>query len=126
MLDLCCWRGRRSRARLTRRCFSRTLFRLRVESHFLAHASTVALVRQEKQSTFDAAVFFLESVLQQVCAVHLRSGRPGDQLGPTAAAVVAAGEALLQLVSACAEPHCSPGCGCRPSAIYWLRCMYEP
>ena len=57
------------------------------------------MARQEKQSTFDAAVFFLDSVLQQVCAVHLRSGRPGDQLSPTAAAVVAAGEALLQLVS---------------------------
>ena len=60
----------------------------------------VLVARQEKQSTFDAAVFFLDSVLQQVCAVHLRSGRPGDPLSPTAAAVVAAGEALLQQVHA--------------------------
>lgn len=69
-------------------------------AHLVAHASLVLVARQEKQSTFDAAVFFLDAVLQQVCAVHLRSGRPGDPLGPTAAAVVAAGEALLQLVSA--------------------------
>ena len=66
----------------------------------LAQAPCVLVARQEKQSTFDAAVFFLDSVLQQVCAVHLRSGRPGDPLGPTAAAVVAAGEALLQQVPA--------------------------
>ncbi|KAK9833279.1 hypothetical protein WJX81_002345 [Elliptochloris bilobata] len=53
---------------------------------------------EERQSAFEAAVVFMESVLQQVCTVHLRSGRPGEQLSPTAAAVVAAGEALLQQV----------------------------
>lgn len=49
---------------------------------------------------FEAAVVFMESVLQQVCAVHLRSGRSGDKLPPSAASIVAAGEALLQQVPA--------------------------
>ena len=58
--------------------------------------------RQEKQSVFEAAVVFMESVLQQVCAAHLRSGRSGDRLPPSAASIVAAGEALLQQV----RPRC--------------------
>ncbi len=53
---------------------------------------------QEKEGAFEAAVVFLDSVLQQACTVHLRARRPGDTMPPTAAAIIAAGEALLRQV----------------------------
>jgi hypothetical protein len=53
---------------------------------------------QEKEGAFEAAVVFLDSVLQQACTVHLRARRPGDTVPPTAAAIIAAGEALLRQV----------------------------
>ena len=61
---------------------------------------------QEKEGAFEAAVVFLDSVLQQACTVHLRARRPGDTVPPTAAAIIAAGEALLRQVR---SPGLPPG-----------------